>query len=209
MKLEIEPGRKAWLTADLHYGHANILSYCRRPQLTPAQVAFLDGGERRVTLAPEQLWAHDNMLVENIVAAVGPDDILIINGDLAWRGRLTELADRLSHIDVWATVGNHDVTRELQRAFGDSRVRSSITLTVRGKPKALVHHYPVGLWGHIDEEGRQLDAPLLIHGHQHRRPADVWSRTPAGLRLDCGVDGNNFRPWAWDDIIKQSASHAE
>jgi calcineurin-like phosphoesterase family protein len=196
MNLELEPGRKVWLTADSHAFHDNIVSYCRRPILTAAQSSSLDGGERRVPLSDAQRDAHLALLVSGVNGACGPDDVLVHLGDVALRGRVSEFRKRLAVKEIWVLPGNHDDRRELCRVFGRDRVLSARTTLSEGdKPVALLNHYPLGLW-----EG----AKLLLHGHQHRKPADIWSRTPAGVRLDCGVDGHNFRPWAWEEIARLS-----
>lgn len=57
---------KIWITADLHFGHKNIIKHSDRPW---------DNVDRM-----------DNDLIKNINELVKPEDLLIINGDLTMYG---------------------------------------------------------------------------------------------------------------------------
>lgn len=56
-----------WVTADLHFGHANIMKYCNRP---------FDSTENM-----------DKTILDNINHCVSEDDELYILGDFAMPGR--------------------------------------------------------------------------------------------------------------------------
>jgi len=81
---------KAFVTADLHLGHEMVLKY--RPW--------------------NNVDKHDNALINNACAKVGPEDLLIIDGDLTIKGEkysngTRKLIERLPGIKV-LILGNHD-----------------------------------------------------------------------------------------------------
>lgn len=56
---------KTFVTADLHFGHGNIIKHCERPF--------------------ENRQAMDKALIDNWNSVVGPHDRVIVVGDFAWK----------------------------------------------------------------------------------------------------------------------------
>lgn len=117
-----------WFTADEHYGHRNIIKFCKRP--------FDDLAGMR-----EELIRRHNMLVE-------PGDIVHHVGDMFWRtlsdDEAVAILSRLNG-DHFYVLGNHEevVNNSLlvQRAFFDIKERRHI-VPPKGPQKGIVlDHY--------------------------------------------------------------------
>ena len=63
-----------WITADCHFGHANIIKYCKRP--------FKD------------LEEMNAILIKNWNERVSPGDIVIVLGDFAWESSFDKIKER-------------------------------------------------------------------------------------------------------------------
>ena len=173
-----------WFTADLHFGHRNIIEYCNRP--------FSD------------VDAMNRALIQNWNQVVGTDDTVWVVGDFAL-GKIAEtlpLAGALNGRKV-LVAGNHDhcwsghgkraggwTQRYLDAGF-DEVVQGSAHV-VLGEHRVLLCHFPYR--GDSQEQDRFVDArPVdkgewLLHGHVH----DRWSQH--GRMINVGVDANDFTP---------------
>lgn len=173
-----------WFTADLHFGHANIIGYCQRP--------FTD------------VDAMNRALVDNWNEVVAESDTVWIVGDFAL-GKPTEtlpFATEL-HGHKILLAGNHDrcwgghgpraerwIERYLEAGFAEV-VQDTATINVAGR-SVLVSHFPYRGDSHgLDRfvEHRPDDqGTWLLHGHVH----DRWAQQ--GRMINVGVDVTGFRP---------------
>ena len=173
-----------WFTADLHFGHANIIRYCRRP--------FADVVEM------------NEALVRRWNATVGPDDTVWVLGDVA----LGAIEDGLAHVGRLAgrkllVTGNHDrcwdghgsrsagwLTRYLDAGFAEIH-QGPVMLSVGPHP-VLACHFPYR--GDSHDEDRHADrrpadhGAWLLHGHVHTR----WRQH--GRMINVGVDVWDYSP---------------
>lgn len=167
-----------FITADHHFGHRNIIDYCKRP--------FPDVDRMREYFV--EIWNHQ----------VGPDDDVWVLGDFAL-GRLDEslVADLNGH--KMLLPGNHDrcfpghkkAARERQRyldAGFEAILDDPQTLTIAGQ-NVKISHFPFRSTGVLDEatvryaEHRPVDnGGWLLHGHVHERWR-IWGR-----QINVGVD---------------------
>ena len=173
-----------WLTADEHYGHANILRYCERP--------FTDVDH----MARE--------LVERQNAVVGPNDDVIHVGDFVMNERL--LPSILPQLRGRHTLvfGNHDrchpcrkdhvaaKRRYLQAGFVDVVERFVLD-------GMLVHHMP---YSGDDREKYHAYRPadeglVLLHGHIH----GLWKTR--GRMVNVGVDVRGYAPVSLDEVLDE------
>ena len=157
-----EPDEDVLVCSDLHLGHENIIGYCDRP--------FLDVEDMNRTL-----WDHMH-------AALTPDTVLVVVGDMAMRQalnaatwqRVRELDCRGRHL----VLGNHDLTGAGRlRAQGFDRVWS--LMVSGGEPPLIWTHYP------LDEVP---DGYINIHGHVHDDPP---RRTP---HINVSVEQLDYEP---------------
>ena len=157
-----EPDENVLVISDLHIGHASVIDYTHRP--------FPD-----VDAMDDTLWG-------NLTAALAPDKVLVVVGDLAMavaidedmRQRVCSLDCRRRHL----VLGNHDLT-----GAGRLRVQgfdSIWSLMVSGgEPPLIWTHYP------LDEVP---DGYINIHGHVHDDPP---RRTP---HINVSVEQLDYEP---------------
>lgn len=187
-------GMGVFFTSDLHFGHANIISFCNRP--------FSD---------PDHMNAA---LIANWNATVGPNDTVWILGDVAM-GKIADtlpLVQRLNGHKRLVT-GNHDrcwhgngrkaaawLDRYHEAGFELIVPQASIQ-AFPGVP-LLLSHFPYSGDSHDEDRHTEHrpadDGGWLAHGHVH----DTW--TVNGRQINVGVDVWDYRPvpMAWiQDII--------
>lgn len=169
-----------FLTSDEHYGHRNIIDYCRRP--------FSSTDEMRETLIKRH-----NKKVPN-----SRNYLTIHLGDMFWnsltRGECADILFRLHgrHAFVY---GNHDEAMER-----DEWLRSQFDFVVGANKTSGVHiisynhvkislcHYAMRVWE------RSHKGSWMLYGHSHNELPVV------GKSFDVGVDGHNFEPWSLEEV---------
>jgi calcineurin-like phosphoesterase family protein len=185
--------REHWITADLHLGHANISRYCGRP--------FSD---------PDDM---DEAILESWNTTVGPDDRVLILGDLALGRIANSLAvSRRLHGHKILLAGNHDRCAAFhglkaagwvlryQDDGGIAEVRQgTLRLDLGSKhPSVLACHFPY-VGDTVDllrySEQRPIDkGEWLVHGHVH----DSWRQ--AGRQINVSLDAWGGRLTNADEV---------
>ena len=156
-----------WYTADTHFGHENIIRFCKRP--------FETVGEMDAALITN-LWAH-----------VGPEDDLWIIGDFAFGRKskdvpwLESIFNQLPGARKHLVIGNHDQKPTLDLPW------HTITdiANVQDGPDKQIHtlcHYPMITWN------RARYGALQLFGHVHNN----WKGSRNSVNV--GVDVWGFRP---------------
>ena len=168
-----------WYTADTHFGHDNIIKFCKRP--------FRD-------------TAHmEQVLLDNLQASVGPEDDLWILGDLVVGTRsksrdwLDDLFGLLPGRRKHLVTGNHDKELVLSLPWDTVTPLAEVRDGPQNQSQTLCH-YPMLTWNHARRDA------LMMFGHVH----DNW----LGHRncVNVGVDVWDFRPVRIEDIAKRGAS---
>jgi calcineurin-like phosphoesterase family protein len=180
-------------TADLHFGHENIIRYTHRPWAT---VAEMDAG-----------------LVARWNEVVGDDDEVWVLGDVA----MGPIAESLGHVARLRgrkvlVAGNHDrcwhghgdratpwVERYLDAGFAEI-VQGTVPVRVGELDvDVLAGHFPYEGDSHDEDrytEHRPVDAGAwLVHGHVHER----WQ--VEGRQVNVGVDVWDWRPVPEDTLV--------
>ena len=168
-----------FFTADEHYGHKNIIEYCKRPFKTADEM--------------------DEALINRHNEVVGPDDTVIHVGDFCMKKnrRLVESAyiKRLNGAHVFLR-GSHDYWLNKDPAEIDTGPVREIWegfVHARGEAFYVVAcHYPMISWP------RAYHGSWQLFGHVH---GELDSRLLFGKQLDVGVDTNNFYPYFMDQLI--------
>lgn len=185
-----------WFTADLHFGHRNIIRYCNRPF----------GGVQHM----------DEMLVRNWNEVVQADDTVWVLGDVAMGslesslrlvGRLLgrKLLVAGNHDRCWTPHGRRaEGWTERYQEAGFAEVHQGTVELAVANTTVLACHFPYEGDSHDDDrytEHRPVDRGLwLLHGHVH----DTWAQRERMINV--GVDVRNYRPMseaAVADIIDQ------
>ena len=165
-----------FLTADHHFGHANVIRFCSRP--------FSNANEM------------DEAMIANWNATVARGDTVIHLGDFTLTNNAQRYFRRLNgHVYILRLDWHHDrrwLKKQRDLVFtADGPVKFLTPVAILRVPgvkvngrtlKITLSHYPMAAW-----EASHYGFPQL-HGHSHGR------YDGRGLVLDVGMDTNNFRP---------------
>lgn len=188
--LIFDDGSRVFFTSDTHFGHANIMRFCKRPF--------------------ESVEEMDRVLIENWNAKVGKDDTVFHMGDFAWGGAAewSHLLDVLNG-RIYLVLGNHDM-RNINQGFMKrfEWVGFQALINVEGR-KVLLNHYPMLCYA--GSYGSRKDMVYQLFGHVHSSDTCDNIDFPRMSHLfptqyDVGVDNNNFTPISFtevDAIIKK------
>jgi calcineurin-like phosphoesterase family protein len=179
-----------FFTSDLHFGHANIIEYCRRPFTS---VDRMNAG-----------------LIERWNSVVGTGDDVWVLGDVC----MGHIDDSLAYVEQLhgtkrLIVGNHDrMFKESRREEWEDRYRAAgfvdiihgqHTLATPDGDLLLCHFPYQGDSGSTERfaDWRPADQGLpLLHGHVHGR----WRKN--GRMVDVGADAWGGYPVRLDDIME-------
>lgn len=169
---------KIFFTADLHFGHKNILRYSKnRPFAKENDTA-----------------AHDKWLMKLWNSTIGKKDIVYILGDLTFLGsddarRLIEKLHGRKHL----IVGNHDGSvQQLTNYFvtvsplKDIVVKPTACPALRENLCLTLCHYPMVSWN------KKPHGSVMLHGHCHGH-IDEFNTVNEELRFDVGFDSELAR----------------
>jgi len=177
-----------WFTADLHFGHTNIIGYCNRPF---SDVATMD--EELVRRWNDTVADADTVWVLGDVALGQIDHTLGLVHRLA--GRKLLLAG--NHDRCWVGNGRRAQAwtgRYLEAGFAEvHQGEMALDIDIDGARVGVTAcHFPYR--GDSHDEDRYLDhRPVdrggwLLHGHVH----DRWRQR--GRMINVGVDTWDYRP---------------
>ena len=169
-----------YFTADLHFGHENIIKSCNRPFETVAEM--------------------DDVLMRNWNAVVNKRDEVYILGDFTM-GTAGIANDYLSALKgrKYFIRGNHDKFLNNIDKHGEhfEWVKDYFVLKYHGK-KFVLFHYPIAEW-----DGFWRGA-IHLYGHIHNSSASNNWFDDSSLAFNVGVDCNDFRPVSIEDIIRRA-----
>ena len=190
--------QKTFFTSDIHFGHANAISYCQRPFGTEDERKRWNdktnpvSAERKAELVAEM----DEAMLKAINDTVGPRDFLYILGDVSFaKPEYTkQMIKRMNGIKilVW---GNHDqVIRsnsEIRDLFHETHELLDRTFVVDGKrTKIVMCHYAMKVWNKSHHNS------IHLFGHSHGTMPDDGSRS-----MDVGVDAVGMRPISLEEVM--------
>lgn len=144
-----------WFTADTHFGHGSILTFCERPF--------------------HNVLEMDEALIANWNAVVRPGDMVWHLGDFALGPpphRIAEILGRLNG-EKHLIVGNNDGPATLS-APGWASVQTYAEIVVEGRALILCH-YAFRTWNGM---GR---GALNLHGHSHGKLAPMPKQYDVGV----------------------------
>lgn len=154
-----------WIISDTHLGHPPMLGWypwrCRSRGLEPPPL----DQRGRPAPTPADVVAHDRHLVDAWRSVVGPRDVVLHLGDVAW-GKVAcdRWLRRLTGV-VHVVLGNHDDVADL-RAWAASVSRAA-RFTLPDGRRILCRHAPAAF-----SLADAAEYDLLFHGHVHGRPID-------------------------------------
>jgi calcineurin-like phosphoesterase family protein len=171
--------KQIWFTSDTHFGHTNVIRFCKRP--------FKD---------VEQM---DAMLIKNWNSVVGYQDDVYHLGDFSLTSaeRSLRILEQLNG-NIHLIKGNHEksvleksFTREKFAWIKDYYELKVEDLDAKGNRQSIVLlHYAMKVWN------KSHHGAWHLYGHSHGSlPDDINS-----LSFDVGVDSHNYFPISYDEV---------
>jgi calcineurin-like phosphoesterase family protein len=206
---------KTFFTADTHFKHANIIRYCKRPQLRDGdEVSYLDDEGRQCfkwsspEIARIRCKEMDEMLKTNWNNTVTSDDEVYHLGDVVF-GSGIQAIDTLCSLQfrkLYFVWGNHDgAMEELYRAIKANRTPPLIhnRVVFLGNMKEVkverqlitLNHFAMKVWN------KSHHSAWHLYGHSHGSLPD----DPNSMSLDVGVDVHNYRPISFEEVASLMA----
>lgn len=200
MKIIKDNLHNVWFTSDTHYSHTNI---CRG--VSKWDVHRANNSVRDFDTVDDM----NRALVDNINKVVMPNDTLIHLGDWSFGGveQISKFKHQLVCQNILLVLGNHDhhIRRNTYHKYVSQQEYFEwvgdyleITIVDTTNPKNYTNdtvvctHYPMASWDKLGK-GR-----IHLHGHIHTPKQFIIPK--AGKMMDVGVDGNDLKPWAFDDV---------
>lgn len=177
-----------FFTADTHFGHKNIIEYCKRPF--------------------KHVDEMDDALIRRWNRAVQPSDTVYHLGDFSMGQKEAYYYRRRLNGGIHLVVGNHERKALNERGLWDS-IHDISEIGINEDPltnpkTVILCHYAMRVWNHAHHGSWHL------YGHSHGSLADDWH----ALSLDVGVDCWDFTPVSvgqlqerMDKKVYQSVDH--
>lgn len=177
-KIKLTDKSKVFFTSDIHFFHTNIIRYCKRPFKTAEEM--------------------NEVLVSNWNEKIPQDAEVFVVGDVSF-GKLEETVKIIRRLNgrKHLVIGNHDEHFLQQPSFRAcfETIADILQLVVEddetssGKMDLFLCHYAMRVWN------KSHHGSINIYGHSHS------TLPPNDFQLDVGVDGNNFEPYSYDDVL--------
>jgi calcineurin-like phosphoesterase family protein len=171
---------KTFFTSDLHLNHLKIIQYVNRP--------FSDVVEM------------NEKIIDNWNSKIGKKDLVYHLGDLGFFKKYEDCERMVQRLNgkIINVKGNHDnykiirpipLKLELMPTYLEIRI-NGVDITMC--------HYALRTWSK-----KHYGSSYMISGHSHATDIEL-NKDFVGLGkiLDVGVDGNNFYPYEWDEIVE-------
>ncbi len=173
-----------YFTSDTHFGHANILTYCKRPFSSVEEM--------------------NEALIKKWNAVVGPGDTVYLLGDFSMGPKENVFIRKRLNGKVILVKGNHDKKDALLKEAGFDEIHRRLEIELDGY-KLYLAHIPI----HLDEGVRWYPADLKVNppeyydyflcGHVHEK----WKRQ--GKTINVGVDVSNFTPLTLAQLLARDS----
>lgn len=165
-----------FFTSDTHFGHRNVIEYCKRPFGSIEEM--------------------DAMIIRNWNATVAPDDLVFHLGDFSLTNNKIRLTEWFSQLNGQKRLiaGNHDGGKCLGLEWVG--VDNYDEYKFNGRT-FIMFHYPIASWNGMSR------GSIHLHGHSHGNyefdsnhcidvGVDCWGFKPVNLmdiiaRADSGV----------------------
>ena len=173
-----------FFTADLHFGHDNIIKLCNRPF--------------------ENVREMDEALIANWNRKVKRNDTVYVVGDLVWqKNSVEDYLKRLNGNKI-LIVGNHDnwaKDEAISRLF--VKITAFEEVSLNGHPITLCH-YPLIEWKNSRKDGTSR-LGYLIYGHIHNNVKPEYRLLfEKPNALNAGVEVNGFEPVTFDELLENN-----
>jgi calcineurin-like phosphoesterase family protein len=153
--------------SDTHFGHANIIKYCKRPFLTSEEnklCNFISKGTIKaseIKISKESVDLMDETIIHNINKTVDKDDFLIHLGDFCMdtdKKTVKKYRERIKCKNVYLILGNHDSREKCADVF--TKCFENYLFNINGQ-KIFTSHYPARSWN------KAASGAWMLYGHVH------------------------------------------
>ena len=185
---KFEKGDKIFFVSDNHYGHSNIIGFCKRPF--------------------ENVEEMDKKLIENWNNKVPKDGIVFHLGDFAWGGFnfWKKIREQLNG-DIILIKGNHDIKNLTPQAVGLFKdVTQQMRIEIEGR-KIWLNHFPLLCYSGTYRDLQGLEYNLFGHTHlsnhlsrNNGKDCERCFNNLFSTQYDVGVDFNEFAPISWYEV---------
>lgn len=144
---EVKQPQQIWLTTDTHFGHANMVKLCHRPE------------------------DFEKRIIDNWYQVVRPEDIVIHLGDVTWHVKdyLDDVVAKLPGKKILVR-GNHDEKSLMYyMKHGFDLAVDSLSMKYRGldilfthEPK-IFHEHDINIHGHLHNNTLELSEPYSLY----------------------------------------------
>ena len=180
-----------WFTSDHHFGHTNIIRYCKRPYTSIEEM--------------------NEGLTSNWNERINKNDTVYYPGDLTLDSNAAQYINKLNGT-IKFIPGGHDsrwlhrlVTRE-GRILDKHELLQPIHMLM-SPIKIVLCHYPLLSW----EQSHY--GSIHLHGHSHNTLDTITNSGDTrihpenggkqGKRMDVGVEAQNYFPISIDEVIEK------
>ena len=156
-----------YFLADTHFGHANIIKYCKRPFLTNEQLQMCDWAQkglidiREIKIESFAVDQMDQRITDSINSVVDYNDNLVIIGDFCLSRDPKIIRSYRKNItckNVYLIFGNHDNKKACDGVFTASY--ENYLFKIDGQ-EVFTSHYPCRSWEHAS------NGAWMLYGHVH------------------------------------------
>ena len=195
----IDMAKRTWFTADTHFGHGNIILYCRRPYMPASDIDACLAYPRGTTLPTElkqRLEAATAAMDEDMIRrwndTVAPEDDVWHLGDFCMSNRRFNVYEYMRRLQGQKHLirGNHD--REDVWACPQWISSQNYAELRCEKTDLVLFHYAMRVWN-----GSFGSRAIQLFGHSHGMLSAI-----AG-QCDVGVDCWDYRPVSLNQIMER------
>ena len=146
---------ETFFISDTHFGHFNIIRYCKRPFSSVEEM--------------------DRHMIQTWNETVGPKDVVYHLGDFAFHKKKSEIAAIVSQLNgtIILIQGNHD-NHETRRVIQPNFPMAELMDPDTGLPVVLCH-YPLRTWN------RDRYGSIHLFGHVHGSVAGEGNSIDVGV----------------------------
>lgn len=216
--------------ADPHFDHGNIIRYSQRLDFLNPQELELYNSRQEFRPSRETIERMNSIIIDNINADVGEDDVLWCIGDWCfnrnYRDACAVLRSRIKCKTIHMVWGNHDAPSEIADLFATHHTCVMVSIREDGQ-----YYFADGLNDHVwfdattgEHSSKPRGQKIImshtafavwpsshklawnLYGHSHTSVEPWMDRTlPNRLSIDVGVDNakrllGKYRPFSMDDL---------
>jgi calcineurin-like phosphoesterase family protein len=180
-----EDGSNIFFTSDSHFGHENIIRFCKRPFNSVEEM--------------------NEELIRRWNEKVGPNDIVFHLGDFCWGGSQVwnGILDKLNG-KIYLCLGNHDL-KNIRQGYVERFEDVQFQYYIRIENKNIyLNHVPFAT---VPGGYRGEKAVWQLFGHIHTNPHpdcvgkdDERCSNLMATQYDVGVDNNDFYPISFNEV---------